>query len=233
MKTALDIRDYCAKIGLEIVAYTVDANFLTDDLQGELARLRACVDIAAALGAGITRHDAAWAKRPLFRYGYKDAITEIAPHIRELTEYAQSRGVKTCTENHGSFFQDPERVKELIDGVNHPNFGWLIDIGNFMGVDADVINAVSIAAPDAFPLHVKDNLYKSGDEIAPEGWHCTRGGNYTRATVPGHGVVPIQQALRIVNQAGYDFYASLEFEGWEDNIQALKSGYAYLRKLGL
>ena len=231
MKAARDIREYCAKIGLEIAAYTVSANFLSDDLQAELKRLRECVDITVALGANVMRHDAAWGPRPLFRYGYRDAIAEIAPHIRELTEYAESKGVKTCTENHGSFIQDPERVKELIDTVNHPNYGWLVDIGNFMCVDADIIEAVGIAAPYVFHFHAKDFLFKSGSEIAPNGWFCTRGGNYIQATVAGHGVVPIQQCINIIKKAGYNGYVSLEFEGWEDNLQALKSGYAYLRKL--
>ena len=231
MKAALDIKEYCAKINLEIAAYTVSANFLFDDIPAELARLRSCVDITVALGAKIMRHDAAWNPRPLFRYGYKDAIAEIAPHILELTEYAESKGVKTCTENHGRFLQDPERVKELIDAVKHPNYGWLIDIGNFMGVDADIIEAVRLAAPYAFHVHAKDNLYKPGSEIAPDGWSRTREGNFLRATVAGHGVVPIQQCINIIKEAGYDGYISLEFEGWEDNIQALKSGHAFLRKL--
>jgi len=231
MKVALDIKDHCAKIGLEIISYTVNGNFLSDDLPAELKRLRSCVDITVTLGAKVMRHDAAWGPRPLFRYGYRDAIAEIAPHIRSLTEYAESRGVKTCTENHGRFFQDAERVKELIEAVNHPNYGWLIDIGNFMGVDGDILEAVRLASPYIFHLHAKDNLYKTGSEIAPDGWSRTRGGNYLRATVPGHGVVPIQQCINIVKEAGYDGYVSLEFEGWEDNLLALKSGYAYLRKL--
>ena len=82
MKAAIDISEYCAKIGLEITAYTVSANFLSDDLPAELKRLRSCVDLTVALGAKLMRHDAAWGPRPLFRYSYKNAIAEIAPHIR-------------------------------------------------------------------------------------------------------------------------------------------------------
>jgi sugar phosphate isomerase/epimerase len=231
MKTALEIREHCAKTGLEIVAYTVHGDFLAADLQAELARLRACVDVTAAMGAKIMRHDAAWNPRPIFRYGYKDAIKEIAPHIRDLTEYAQAKGVKTCTENHGRFLQDAVRVKELMDAVNHPNYGWLIDMGNFMGIDADIPESVSIAAPYAFHVHAKDNLYKPGSGVAPEGWRITRGGNFQRSTVVGHGAVPIQQCIKIIGQAGYDAYISVEFEGWEDTVQALKSAYAYLRKI--
>jgi sugar phosphate isomerase/epimerase len=185
------------------------------------------------MGAGIMRHDAAWEPRPSYRYSWQDGIAEIAPRIRELTEYAQSKGVKTCTENHGRFLQDPERVKALIDAVNHPNYGWLIDMGNFMGVDADVVKAVETAAPYAFHVHAKDNLWKPGTDLCPDGWRRTRSGNYLRATVAGHGVVPIQQCINIMKETGYDGYVSLEFEGWEDNLLALKSGYAFLRKVVL
>jgi sugar phosphate isomerase/epimerase len=231
MAAALVIREHCEKIGLEIVAYTVGANFLADDIDGELRRIRGCVDIAAALGAKLMRHDAAWGPRKIFGYGYREAIAEMAPLIREIADYAGSKGVKTCTENHGRFFQAPDRVKALIDAVNHPNYGWLIDMGNFMGVDADIIEAVKIAAPYAFHVHAKDNLFKPGSGIAPAGWDPTGGGNYLRATVPGHGVVPIAQCVNIIREAGYDGYVSMEFEGWEDPLKALESGYAYLRKL--
>ena len=231
MKTALDLREYCAKTGLEIIAYTVDANFLKDDIKAELTRLRACVDVAAAMGAKIMRHDAAWGPRPSFGYTWRDAVAEMAPHIRDIAAYAGSKGVRTCTENHGRFMQDPERLRELIVAVNHPNYGWLIDMGNFMGVDADIIESVKIAAPYVFHLHAKDNLFKPGTGIAPEGWHCTRGGNFLRATVAGDGAVPIQQCINICRQAGYEGYVSYEFEGIEDNLGALRSGYAYLRKL--
>jgi len=231
MTLAQGIKEHCAEIGLEIVAYTVGANFLADDVEAEMRRVRGCVDVTAALGAKVMRHDAAWGPRKTFGYGYDEAIAELAPRIREIADYAASKGVKTCTENHGRYFQAPDRVKALIDAVNHPNYGWLIDMGNFMGVDADIVGAVRTAAPYAFHVHVKDNLFKPGGCVAPVGWSPTTGGNYLRATVPGHGYVPIAHCINIIREAGYEGYISLEFEGWEDTLPALESGYAYIRKL--
>lgn len=54
-----------------------------------------------------------------------------------MTEYAEQKGVKTCIENHGFFAQDAERVEKLINAVGHPNFGALVDIGNFACADED------------------------------------------------------------------------------------------------
>jgi len=229
--TAREIREYCEEIGLEVSAYTVGANFLKGEASDEAARLKGCVDIAVELGAKVMRHDLCWGPRSTPGYTWRNAIAEAAPFIREVTEYAQSKGVRTCTENHGQFIQDPERVEELIRTVNHPNYGWLVDIGNFACADCDSLKAVATAIPYAFHVHAKDFLMKKGNEIDPgEGWFKSRGWNYLRGTVLGHGVIPVAQCIRMFKKAGYDGCLSLEFEGMEDNITALKAGHAYLRR---
>jgi len=229
MKTAADLREYCAKVGMDIPAYTVGANFLADDVKAEVARVKECVDVAAELGAKVMRHDVTFAPRNLPRYTYRDAIRETVPYIREVTEYAAQKGVITCTENHGTFMQDPERVEELIRAVDHPNYGWLVDMGNFICADCDSVRAVSIAAPYAVHVHAKDFLWKNGQNAPVEGWGKSRGGNYWRGTVLGHGVIPVNQCVEILRKSGYDGYFSLEFEGWEDNIRALEAGCATLK----
>lgn len=231
MKTAGEIREYCRKIGLEISAYTVGADFLSDDIAAEKERLKGCVEVAAELGATLMRHDVCYALPAGRRYTWQDATADMAPHIREIAAYAESRKIRTCTENHGRIFQAPERVEALIRAVNHKNYGWLVDIGNFLGVDEDVTRAVSIALPYIFHVHAKDFICKKGGIIEPEGFMPTLGGNYYRGTIVGHGDVPVATALKTIRKSGYDGYVSLEFEGIEDNITALELGYNYLRRL--
>lgn len=229
---ARQIREHCAKIGLGIAAYTIGANFLQDDPDAEVERVKHCVDVAAELGAPIMRHDACWQPAVLGHgYTWRNAVETIAPYIRRVTEYAATKGVKTCTENHGRFIQDPERVETLIKTVNNPNYGWLVDMGNFICADCDSIQSVAIAAPYAFHVHAKDFIFKSGKEINPgDGWLVTRGGNYARGTIVGHGVIPVAQCIGMLKEAGYEGYVSLEFEGMEDNLTALKLGCAYLKR---
>ena len=232
---AKKIREHCEKIGLEIVAYTVGANFLNPDTDAELEKLYRCVDTAEALGAKVMRHDVASnqaALRPIPLYNYRRAIEEIAPLIRRVTEYAVAKGIKTCSENHGFFFQAPERVEELILAVNHENYGWLCDIGNFLCADVDPVHAVAIAAPYTVHVHAKDFIFKPGTEPKPCGsWITTLGGNYIRGTVVGHGVVPVRNCISALKSAGYDGYVSVEFEGMEDNIPALAAGLEFLRSI--
>ena len=227
------IRAHCKEIGLPIVAYTIGANLMTDDLPAEVERLKGCVDVAAALGAPVMRHDVASKLKEIEGYTWQDAIRDMAPAIREVTLYAASKGVRTCSENHGKLFQDSERVEALIKAVGCDNYGWLVDMGNFLCVDEDPLSAVRRAAPYAVHTHAKDFLYhivKDGTP-KPEGYFETRNGNLLRGTVVGHGVVPVPACVKALRDAGYDGWLSLEFEGMEENLPALTSGLTYLRKV--
>ena len=235
LEMAAEIRAHCEKIGLEIIAYTVGANFLEADVSGTVAKLKRCVDVCEALGAKVMRHDVAsnpQALRPEPLYNYRRAIAEIAPYIREVSDYAASKGIATCSENHGYFFQAPERVEELILAVDHPNYGWLCDIGNFLCADVDPVHAVQIAAPYTKHVHLKDFLFKPGNEPCPAGFGITtNGGNYIRGTVVGHGVVPVRNCITALKKAGYDGWMSIEFEGAEDNLPALQNGLAFVKSI--
>lgn len=230
---AAKIRKHCEEIGLPIVAYTVSANLQAEDLRAEIDRVKACVDVAAALGAPVMRHDVASKLKEIEGYTWKDAMADMIPAIREITEYAASKGIRTCSENHGQIFQDSDRVEALIKAVGNDNYGWLVDMGNFLCVDEDPRSAVRRAAPYAVHAHAKDFLYhivKDGVPT-PEGYFRTRNGNLLRGTAVGHGVVPVAESVAALRESGYDGWLSIEFEGMEENIPALNAGLLYLRKI--
>ena len=223
------IRRHCEEINLPIAAYTVGADFLRPN---EVQAVMEKVDIAEALGAKVLRHDAAWSLPE--GMDWRQLVEKIAPDVRRVSEYAAQKGIRTCTENHGYILQDAERVETLIRTVNHPNYGWLVDMGNFLCADDQPIHAVPIAAPYAFHVHVKDFLYKPADAENPgQGWFPSRNGSYLRGTVAGHGVVPIRRCLETLKKAGYDGVVSYEFEGMEENLPALEAALSFLRGLKL
>ena len=231
LKTAVELKEYCSKIGLKIIAYTVGANFLADDINAEMQRIKDCVDVAEALGAPIMRHDVVYKLKDQPLYDYRTAIKEIAPLVNEISEYAKTKNIKTCTENHGYVFQSPERVEELILAVNNPNYGWLCDFGNFLCVDTDPIKAVGIASKHTVHAHAKDFLFKKANDKVPGFDLETTGGNHLRGTIIGHGIVPVHTCINVLKNAGYNGWVSVEFEGLEDCIQAIKLGFEYLKPL--
>ena len=229
MKTAKEIREYCDKIGLEIISYTVGANLVGPNADEELEKLLRNIDVAEVLGVKVLRHDVCYGL-PNHLYTWQDAVKELVPRIRCATEYAKQKGIKTCTENHGFIFQAPERVEALIKAVDNENYGWLCDMGNFMCADADPAEAVRIAAPYTFHVHAKDFLYKEGNTPCPKGFFTTTGGNHLRGTVIGHGVVPIRRCIDMLKKAGYNSWLSLEFEGMENCLEGIEAGLDFLKK---
>ena len=229
--TAKELKRRCAEAGLAISAYTVGANLLTGDREATVKHLMLCVDVAAALGAPVMRHDICSALPE--GMDWETGMHEMVPLIRRITAYAKERGVRTCSENHGRIYQDSARVERVIHEVNDENYRWLVDVGNFLCVDESPLEAVRRALPYAIHVHVKDFLYRRVDGLAvlPEGFFKTRNGNLLRGTVLGHGDVPVFACVKLLKDAGYDGFCSLEFEGAEENLPALRLSLDYLRRV--
>jgi sugar phosphate isomerase/epimerase len=228
------IRDACDAAGLPIANYAVGADFLYGsggDIKRETARIKDAVDIAKILGVPGLRHDSGWGfKDTALGRNHRDAIRRMAPAIREVSEYAAAAGIRTMCENHGYFMQDSGRMEELVLAVDHPNFGLLVDIGNFMCADESSLRALPTVMPYAFHVHAKDFLWKSGREPKPDdSWFPTRVGNYLRGTILGHGEVSAAQCIEYIKKTGYDGTISLEFEGPEEPLEAVRRGYEFIK----
>lgn len=231
---AKDIGDYCKKVGVEAVCFCTGSDFLNNKpLEKEIEKVKRNVDIAAAYGCKMMRHDATSGYPSDVKFGrsFDDVLPILAKAYREVTEYAEKKGIKTCIENHGFFAQDPERVEKLVNAVAHPNFGALVDIGNFSCADVDNGYAVGITAPYAFHAHAKDFHKKDGNGLNPgEGFFQTRAGNYLRGAIIGHGDVPVPKCIAALKRAGYDDYMMIEFEGMEDPIRGITVGFNNLKR---
>ena len=233
---APQIREACDKAGLPITNYTIGADFLNGsngDWKAEVERLKDEVRVAQIFGSPGMRHDATrgFAAEHKGARGFDDALPTLIKGCRALTEFAADLGVKTMVENHGFFCQDSERVEKLANGVNHPNFGLLVDMGNFLCADDEPVKALGRVMSHAFHVHAKDFHVKPGSGPNPgQGWFRSRAGNFLRGSIIGHGNVPIAQCIGIMKRAGYDGVLSIEFEGMEDTLQGIAIGLENLRR---
>ena len=229
LEHALKLKEAADEVGIELVSLCVGA----DLLKGEEAveAVKKYVDIAAAIGIKKLRHDITGGL-PFGSYkSYSLLVPELSARVREITEYAESKGVMTMTENHGYFSQDSDRIEMLYNAVNHKNFGILCDLGNFMCADENSADAIARLAPYAIHVHAKDFLYKPFDSADPgAGYFRTRSGNYLRGTIVGHGVVPVKQCLYQLKKYGYDEVLVVEFEGLEEVYTAVKTGLDNLKR---
>ena len=226
---AKDIKDYMDKIGLKAVCVCPDTEFFGPG-GVEAARdtiINDWLPVAKALGSPALRFDISYKGLPASENdrSFERVIELIAPAIREIADAAEAMGIKVCTENHGRNYQDPARTEKLINSVSHSNFGALVDMGNFTGVDGNHTQCVSSIAHRAVHVHAKDYFIRNGMMDDPgRGYSTTKGYNYVRATIVGHGNVPIKPCLKILKNAGYKGCVAIEFEGMEDPLVANQIG---------
>jgi sugar phosphate isomerase/epimerase len=231
---ALALTAHAKEVGLEVPIYTTGANFFVKDPEQEVERICKHIDIASECGIPLLRHDITWSYYPEYDgvKTYQNVIEAVAPVISKVADYAKSKGVMTCSENHGRLMQDSNRMVELFNAVNNKNYGFLCDIGNFGGVDEDCFTSVSRLMELIVHVHAKDCFTRSGMMYNPgRGYNLSRGGNYRRATVFGHGNVPTFQILNAIRASGYDGYVSLEFEGMEPPIEGVTIGTENLQRM--
>ncbi|MBQ8943834.1 MAG: sugar phosphate isomerase/epimerase [Clostridia bacterium] len=232
---AKQIKAESERVGLPVSSYTVGADFINaQNIEDEIARICRKVDTASILGVNVMRHDATSGfKGNEAKYkGFDQALPLLIKGCKAVTDYAKRYGIETCVENHGFFSQESLRVEKLVNGVADENFGLLIDIGNFACADDPSPVAVGRLAPYAKYVHAKDFHIKSGNAINPgRGFFRSRGGNYLRGAIIGHGDIPVMQCLSILKNSGYDGYVSIEFEGMENAVDGISTGLENLRNM--
>ncbi len=235
LELAERLRAEAKKYGIAVVAYCVSANlYFESEEQNKNAVRDICnkVDVASALGAPILRHDVTWSLSPFGKLvSFDRQLPTIADNARRITEYAASKGIRTCTENHGFVAQDSDRVERLYNAVAHENYGLLVDIGNFACADENSVTAVSRVAPYAIHVHAKD-FYITKFEDTPKhgGGFLSRGCNTLLGAVIGEGDIPTAQCIAVLKKSGYDGFVSIEYEGSEDCIAGLQKGLSNLKK---
>lgn len=230
---ARQLKALSEEISLPITNYAVCADFINNDVDSEIERLKGEVDIAEILGVKTMRHDATGGPEGEEHSltGFEKYLPVLAKGCRAVTEYAAGKGIKTSVENHGYYCQQSDRVEALMKAVNHENFGWLVDMGNFMCADETPLDAVKTAAKYAVYVHAKDFYFADKSKPQPEGYFDTRAGNHICGSVLGEGVVPVKECLDIIKAAGYDGWITLEYEGDENLLTGLKRGLQFLKNI--
>lgn len=230
---AKKIKEEADRVGIEINAYIIGGHLYQETQEAsdaEVARLKGQLDVANILGAKVMRHDVCYR---LGKTGdsrsFDLMLPTIAENIRKVTEYGQSLGIRTCSENHGYVAQDSERMEKLFNAVNHDNYGLLADMGNFLVVDENPLSAMSRVAPYAIHAHAKDMMVR---EKPFYGYTLlTRGCNYLLGTVIGEGIVPVEQCIRILKRVNYDGFLTIEYEGLGDCIEGISKSLKNLKKI--
>ncbi len=230
------VKDRAAERGVILSNLAVGAAFNQDtpaEVEAEVARVKAFVDLADALGIRLMRHDVVahgavpGDDTPVF----DAAFPTIVAACQQIADHAATKGITTSLENHGFFVQSSDRVRRIVHAVDRPNFKTTLDVGNFLCVDEDPTSAVPANLPYAMIVHLKDFYVRPAHFATPDGWFASRGGKHLRGAIVGEGDIDMPTVIDAVKGSGYDGFVSIEFEGHEDCLVGCTRGLANARRL--
>ena len=219
------VKEEVKNAGMVLSSYTVGANFVQPDLEAyrkEIERVKSEVEVAAKLGAARMRHDCGWrGGEENTQENFEKDFPLFVDACGEIADYAAKYGITTSVENHGFYVQNSERVRRLVVAVGRKNFRTTLDVGNFLCVDEDPVCAVMNNLPYASMIHFKDFHIRRQATPPPDaaGYIKTLHNKYIRGAITGDGDVDLDTIAKLIKEANYDGFLSVEFEGWGDCIE--------------
>ncbi len=218
------LKRHAFRNGVSFVCLSIHQNFVNpsaDYLRGQVEHTLKCIEIAAALGIPCIRlNSGRWntiasfddlmkarGEEPVLPghtedEGFKwcqDCIERCLPKAAEC-------GVMLALENHWGLSRTPAGLLRLVNGINSPWLGALMDTGNFLEDPYDKLAAI---APKT--VFVQAKTYFGGGE-----WY-TLDLDYPRIA-------------KILADANYTGWVSLEMEGKEPADTAVPKSIEVLRK---
>jgi L-ribulose-5-phosphate 3-epimerase len=220
------LKQTAARHGVQIVAVAAHHNFVTPDparRREQIDVLGRWIDVAHELGAPIVRaFGGRWAtirdfaafmaaggeEPPLEGYQPDDAFRWSVEAFRIACYYAGRRGVTLALENHWGLTGTADGVLRILQDTASPWLQVALDTGNF-NFRPDPYAELARIAPYAILVHAK--TYIGG------GLYYTPDLDYRRI-------------IRLLREAGFDGYLSIEFEGRAHPDQGIPESVAALRQ---
>ncbi|BCU78332.1 sugar phosphate isomerase/epimerase family protein [Luteolibacter sp. LG18] len=211
-------------LGLDLMGYSTHQGFLSPDKekrQKNHDHTLACLEQAYNLGIPTMRvNSGTWgttkdfdelmqkrgADDPLPGFTEDDAYPWVIEAYGKLAGEAGKRGVVMGLENHWGLGRTPQGVKRVVDAVNSPWLKVTLDTGNFL---EDPYDRLAMLAKDTVLMQAK--TYYGGGV-----WYTLE--------------LDYPRIAKIMKDAGYTGYVSLEFEGKEDPLTAIPKSLEMLRK---
>jgi len=178
--------------GLEISCITSSCLLFDNDKERYLAEGKEYIDLAKELSAPYVRVLGDKDPEP------SDSVNknQVAEMLRELGDYAKSSNVQVLIETNG-IFADSKVLVELMDKVGSSNVGILWDIHHPYRFFNESIRETYGRLKDFIKhIHVKDSYIENGR---------------IRYCLLGQGDVPVEEAIRLLMENGYNGYVSLEW----------------------
>lgn len=210
--------------GIDLVCLSIHQNFVQPDPQErrkQVEHTHKCIEIAYELGVPCIRlNSGRWNTikdfdelmrqrgiEPILPgYTEDDGFNWCIEATQQCLEKAEKCGVLLALENHWGLTRSPEGQLRIINAINSPWLGALMDTGNFLEDPYDKLKQI---APKT--VFVQAKTYEGGGE-----WYTLN--------------LDYKRIARILADAGYKGYVSLEMEGKENPDTAVPKAIQMLRE---
>jgi len=197
--------------------------------QNEIQREKYAIDMAAALGSKYCRV-LSGQRRP--KISREDGIRYSVDCINECLPYAADRGITLNIENHykdGSwsypeFAQQMDVFCELIDQIDHPNFGVNYDPSNTILAGEDPLELLSRVKHRVVTMHASDRYLAEGtiEDLRHEELDAVGYAKRLHHGEIGKGANDYDAIFTELKSVGFDGWVSLE-DGMDGLDQMVRS----------
>lgn len=219
-----NLKRHAFRNGVNLACLSIHQDFVDPDpayLKQQVEHTKKCIEIAAELGAACIRlNSGRWntiasfddlmkarGEEPVLpgrteNEGFKWCVDCIEQCLPKAAEC----GVALALENHWGLTRTPEGLLRVLNSISSPWLGGLMDTGNFLEDPYDKLKQI---APRTF--YVQAKTYYGGGE-----WYTLD--------------LDYKRIAKILQEANYTGYVSLEFEGKENPDVAVPKSIAMLRE---
>jgi sugar phosphate isomerase/epimerase len=158
-----DIKRKAFKAGLEITGTGVRNDFTIADKakrEGEVQLVKNWIEAASKIGASVLRIFAGTQKNEGIP---REQVTEwMLRDIQTCVDYGKQHGVIIGMQNHNDFIQTADQIISIVETINSPWFGIILDIGSyrinepFAEIEKSIRHAVN--------WQVKEKMFINGTE---------------------------------------------------------------------
>lgn len=210
--------------GIDLICLSIHQDFVDPNPEFRQAQVRhtqRCIELASALGIPCLRlNSGRWntigsfdelmkargLEPPLPGYTDEDGFGWCIDCIRQCLPKAAECGVILALENHWGLTYSAEGLLRILNAIDSPWLGALMDTGNFLEEPYDKLR---LMAPKTVLVHAK--TYPGGGE-----WYTLD--------------LDYKRIARILAEVNYTGYVSLEMEGKENPDTAVPKSLALLRE---
>ena len=221
----MSLKQHAFRHGVDLISLSIHQDFVSpdsDDRQKAIDHTKHCIELAYKMGIPCIRlnsgrwntirsFDELMANRgeepPIEGYTEDDAFQWCIDSINLCLEKAEECGVLLALENHWGLTRTPEGLLRIVQGVDSPWLGLLMDTGNFLEEPYEKLERL---APYANFIQAK-TYYGEGE------WY-TLDLDYARIA-------------DILKKADYRGYVAIEFEGKAPADEGVKKSVELMRSV--